>query len=252
MPLSLDLLPASQFKNSHDLRVHQEVDSCCGDQFLIGGKPSVNSCLLPFNCAGECQLVICPRNGQAPLLLVAASTLVQLSVLLRSSRLSTSNIHVSAPSGPQTSKKSSHPSAASKSKEVRSSQRVTRGSSGTSKPTSASKSKDVISNTPVPPATKDVAPASTDVPPATDDVPPATKDLPANSTLNISDQRFSGRSINQCAFCLASIWEGVAEFDLARKNQRMLKNKDKDVVDEGVDELEELSDKEEAPKKRRW
>ncbi|KAA1111293.1 Golgi to ER traffic- protein [Puccinia graminis f. sp. tritici] len=181
--------------------------------------------------------------------LVAASTLVPALGPSSLESSSTSNIHVSAPSGPQTSKKSSHPSAASKSKEVRSSQRVTRGSSGTSKPTSASKSKDVISNTPVPPATKDVAPASTDVPPATDDVPPATKDLPANSTLNISDQRSQGGQSINAPSALPPSGRVLPNSTLPEKSKDA-QNKDKDVVDEGVDELEELSDKEEAPKKR--
>ncbi|EFP94194.2 uncharacterized protein PGTG_20094 [Puccinia graminis f. sp. tritici CRL 75-36-700-3] len=181
--------------------------------------------------------------------LVAASTSVPALGPSSLESSSTSNIHVSAPSGPQTSEKSSHPSAASKSKEVRSSQRVTRGSSGTSKPTLASKSKDVISNTPVPPATKDVAPASTDVPPATNDVPPATKDLPANSTLNISDQRSQGGQSINAPSALPPSGRVLPNSTLPEKSKDA-QNKDKDVVDEGVDELEELSDKEEAPKKR--
>ncbi|EFP77010.2 uncharacterized protein PGTG_02471 [Puccinia graminis f. sp. tritici CRL 75-36-700-3] len=205
--------------------------------------------------------------------LVAASTSVPALGPSSLESSSTSNIHVSAPSGPQTSKKSSHPSAASKSKEVRSSQRVTRGSSGTSKPTSASKSKNVvsapssnplekelgatpnqdssphprqapkenqnISNTPVPPATKDVAPASTDIPPATNDVPPATKDLPANSTLDDSAQRSQGGQSINAPSALPPSGRVLPNSTLPEKSKDA-QNKDKDVVDEGVDELEEL------------
>ncbi|KAA1072618.1 Golgi to ER traffic- protein [Puccinia graminis f. sp. tritici] len=196
---------------------------------------------------------------------------------------STSNIHASAPSGPQTSKKSSHSSAASKSKEVGSTQRVTRGSLGTSKPTSAGKTKDVVSaplsnalekelratpiqdssphprlapksnenlsNTAIPPATNDVAPASKDVPPATNDVPPATKDLPANSTLDDSAQRSQGGQSINAPSALPPSGRVLPNSTLPEKSKDA-QNKDKDVVDEGVDELEELSDKEEAPKKR--
>ncbi|KAA1138125.1 Golgi to ER traffic- protein [Puccinia graminis f. sp. tritici] len=187
---------------------------------------------------------------------------------------STSDVLDSAASGASTSKNASQPSllSKSKSKPVSSAQRVTRGSLRTSQPTAASKSKSNgnISNTTtprpnndVPPATKDVppasnadpqatndvAPASTDVPPATNDVHPATKDLPANSTLDDSDQRSQGGQSTNAPSALPPSGRALPNSTLPEKSKDA-QNKDKDVVDEGVDELEELSDKEEAPKKR--
>ncbi|KAA1064107.1 hypothetical protein PGT21_001265 [Puccinia graminis f. sp. tritici] len=92
---------------------------------------------------------------------------------------------------------------------------------------------------------------STDVPPATNDVPPATKDLPANSTLNISDQRSQGGQSINAPSALPPSGRVLPNLTLPEKSKDA-QNKDKDVVDEGVDELEELSDKEGSSKEARW